>query len=496
MERFEKFSTSFISGRFLASNAGKARMLINPSTARPLFKTFDADASSQIQLAVDAAQETFSTKLMFWSGAMRRDALLAIANVLVTNKDFLAESEAIAGKTITDSKFDVDASAECFRFFAGLADKLHGRFFSMNPHAHAYTIREPIGVCGLITSFNYPLRTSAFVVLTAWKLAPALASGNAVILKPAHQTPISTLILASLISNKSKDSVLPAGAVNVLLGDASVGAALVEKSGVNKISFTGSTAAGSHVAKSLATSNLRKATLELGGKNAIIVYADANLDKAVTFIIEAAFSNAGQNCCAGSRLYLHSSVHDQVIQMLKRAASKLKIGDALNPDTDIGPLVDKTAMSRVDGFISRARARQNGAVVEEIFETESFLELDGNFVPPTIFSNVADEDEIAIEEIFGPVLAVMKPFDTIEESVMRANSSKYGLAAGVFTESMKVAHIASSNLKAGFVWINQYNNMPPYMPLGGMKLSGYGKECGYEAIDEFTFTKSVFSSFS
>ncbi|KAI9344080.1 aldehyde dehydrogenase domain-containing protein [Obelidium mucronatum] len=476
INRLLPFRSSFVNNAFVGSvNSAPSRVLTNPSNSQILLETFDA-TPLLVDEAVQHATCAFEGDWASWSGAMRRDALLVLAETIERDKDLLGFSEAIVGKPIADSKFDVDASVECFRFFAGAADKNHGRSFAQLPTHNSFTRREPIGVCGLITSFNYPL------LLASWKLAPALASGNTVILKPSPQTPFSTLILASLAK-----PYFPPGVINVLLGDQTIGSLLCKHDGIHKISFTGSTIAGSKVASSLAYPYPRKATLELGGKNSIIIHKDApDLERAVSHDVDAAFSNAGQNCCAGSRLLVHESVYDAVLEILRNKTRELRVGDPLQESTRVGPVVDEVACLRILDVIQAAVQRGG-----KLDYGGSRLGSRGYFIEPTIVSNVGDHDSLAQEEVFGPVLAILRPFKTMEEAVERANRVRYGLAAGVFTDSLKEANIAVHGLKAGFVWVNTYNDTPPYLPLGGIKGSGYGKECGLEAMNEFSATKSV-----
>ncbi|KAJ3417451.1 hypothetical protein HDV05_003315 [Chytridiales sp. JEL 0842] len=481
----------FIGGRFLeipaqpiptatlsASSAHVKRLLINPSTGDPLplEGLFDC-TKDEVDMAVNAARTAFETEYRSWTGSQRRDALLDLAASMKQESEMLAISEAITGKPIKDARADVEACIECFKFFAGIADKIHGRTFNLNPNYRSYTLKEPIGVCGLITSFNYPL------LLTTWKLAPALATGNTCIIKPSAQTPFSTLFLAHLAETRTQ---LPKGTVNVVLGDADVGSWLVSHAGVDKVSFTGSTPAGKRVS-SLASVGTgsgnngnevgpKKLTLELGGKNAVIVCDDADLEAAATHVVEAGFSNMGQNCCAGSRLLLHESIHDRFLQILKDKVSTFQIGDHLDETTQLGPLVDERAFNKVMGYINLAP--KSGAKL-----------LCG------VYFDVPDSSPLATEEVFGPIVAVLEPFKTIEEALTRANNTPYGLASGIFTSSQRTADTAIASLKAGFVWVNCYNDVPPYLPLGGVKASGYGKDVGYESVDEFTNVKSVHIQF-
>ncbi|KAJ3212985.1 hypothetical protein HDU67_003477 [Dinochytrium kinnereticum] len=409
--------------------------------------------------------------------------MLRLADAMEARSEDLALAEAVTGKPIMDARADVSASVDCMRFFAGFCDKIHARSFSYGPNLRTYTLREPLGVCGLITSFNYPL------LLATWKLAPSLAAGNTTILKPARQTPLSTLLLASLSATSTpKGSILPPGVLNVLPGGANVGEIIVKDPLVKKISFTGSTAAGRRVGVGAVESGpgLKRTALELGGKNAIIVCDDADVNAAVEHIIEASFSNAGQNCCAGSRILVDRSLYHDFTFRLKERMNLLRVGDPLQEDTQIGPLVDETAMLKVQEFIKSGV--KDGL---ELLSKENSLDRQGYFVEPTAFQNVPDDHPIAKDEIFGPVVAILKPFDTLEEAICRANNTQYGLASGVMTRSVANAEQCISKLKCGFVWVNTYNFVPPFLPLGGVGESGYGKDCGFEAIDEFTSTKSV-----
>ncbi|KAI8388081.1 aldehyde dehydrogenase domain-containing protein [Radiomyces spectabilis] len=364
------------------------------------------------------------------------------------------------GKSQEDALFEVEDTIECLRHFAGYSDKLAGQAHTGNG-LHAYTQKEPYGTVGLITSFNYPL------LLTGWKLAPSLAAGNCAIVKPAPQTPLTTLALAGLATD-----ILPAGVLSVLPGGAEIGQAILK--GVDKISFTGSTAVGQSIMRE-AAATLTPITLECGGKNAAIVLADADLDEAARHIASGAFSNAGQNCCAVSRVLVSVEVHDTFLDKLSQ-----------HLDTqDWGPLIDQTQYERVLGHIERA-TESPAFVGPRNNDGQS-----GYYVPPTVFTQVDDHSPLARQEIFGPVLSILKPFRTIEEAIGRANNSPYGLAAGVFTKDYKRAHSIVPQLKAGVVWVNTYNLMPSFLPFGGVKMSGIGKDLGQAAMNEFTIEKSV-----
>ncbi|KAI9364401.1 aldehyde dehydrogenase domain-containing protein [Zopfochytrium polystomum] len=483
---------SVVNGIVVNASAGPSRVVCSPVDGSPAFTVQDA-SRDDVHRSVLAARSAFEGGGDWGrrsTGAHRRDMLWELSSLMLKERSALAEQEAVSGKPVTDALADVDASVECFRFFAGLADKLHGRTFAAGASHRSYTLREPVGVCGLITPFNYPL------LLASWKLAPALAAGNACIVKPAPQTPSSTLTLAAL----ARRAGAPAGALDVLLGGSDIGAWLAAHPDVDKLSFTGSTAAGARVASLLASGDNagdaaaaaqhaggpRPATLELGGKNSVLVCADADLDAACTHVVDAGFSNMGQNCCAGSRLLLHRSIHDRFLDMVLERVKTLKVGDPMDPSTRIGPLVDEAALSRVLGFIERAK--RDGA---KVLVGGKRVQSKGYFVEPTIVTNVADDSEIAMEEIFGPIVTVLAPFDDIQEAVLRANQTRYGLAAGIFARDTTSTEYAISNLKTGFVWVNNYNDCPPFLSLGGRKASGYGYEMGMEALDEFTKKKSV-----
>ncbi|KAI9262593.1 aldehyde dehydrogenase domain-containing protein [Helicostylum pulchrum] len=339
---------------------------------------------------------------------------------------------------------------------------------------HTYTTREALGTVALITSFNYPL------LLTGWKLAPALAAGNCAIVKPAPQTPLSSLALAELASD-----ILPPGVLNVLPGGVEVSRALID--GTDKTSFTGSTLVGQDIMRR-ASDRLTPLTLECGGKNAVIVCKDSNLDQAVQDIAMGAFSNAGQNCCAISRVFVDELVHDEFIHKLTNVVKntwKATIDSSQNEaDNLYGPLIDINQYERVQKYIDQ---RGEPTIVGEINSAAT----NGYFVPPTIYTQVGDTDAIASEEIFGPVLCILKPFKDLNEAIERVNKSPYGLASGIFTNDLRSAHDAANRIRAGVVWVNTYNIMPPSLPFGGRNMSGIGKDLGKTSLDEFSFEKTV-----
>ncbi|KAI8988736.1 aldehyde dehydrogenase domain-containing protein [Pilobolus umbonatus] len=339
-----------------------------------------------------------------------------------------------------------------------------------------HTVREPLGTVGLITSFNYPL------LLTAWKLAPALAAGNCVIVKPAPQTPLSTLALASLASD-----ILPAGVFNVLTGGTEIGEAMIDR--VDKISFTGSTRVGQMIMQQ-ASNKLTPVTLECGGKNAAIVCDDTHLRHAAEQVAMGAFSNAGQNCCAISRVLVQRKVYEPFLNELQMATAKWKAicDKEFHEEQEwYGPLIDDNQYRRVRSII-------DGLDMKPFFEGH-IQSSHGYFVPPTIYTGVQDDSYLATEELFAPVLSILNPFDEVDEAIHRVNQSKYGLAAGVFSNHMQTISKVSRYLKTGYIWVNQYNIMPPSLPFGGMKLSGIGKDLGQSGLNEFTVEKSIIGGF-
>ncbi|KAK3828258.1 MAG: aldehyde dehydrogenase [Benniella sp.] len=475
---FTRFVGPFINGRFqptLSSTPAK-RQLLNPSTEE-LLETVHEAGPEDVDHAVQCAQAALKGPWKAFTGRQRRNLLLDIAQTLEKNMWKLTVLEAACGKPINEAKLDIEECIECFRYFAGHADKLHGQGFATEDGHKSYTVRKPIGVCGLITSFNYPL------LLASWKIAPALAAGNTIILKPAPQTPLSSLMLGELIAEHTN---LPEGVFNVLPGGEAVGAAIVNHKGINKCSFTGSGNVGRKVMAGAANSNLKPITLELGGKSPLIVFADADLDQAVEDVFGAIFSNMGQNCCAGSRLYLESGIEDKFLEKLKARAEQVKVGDTLDEAYNFGALVDRVQFERVMNFIESAK--QDG---QKLLTGGKRHGTKGYFIEPTIFTNVPETCTLAKDEVFGPVLSVMKPFTSIEEVLERANATPYGLASGVWTKNLSKAEQCIQELETGLTWVNCYNMCSAHLPFGGVKESGFGKDLGTEAVYEYTTVKAV-----
>ena len=470
----------FIGGEWVDAASGKTFDTINPATGEVLTQVAEGDRED-VDRAVAAARRAFDEGK--WSGmdARKRGKLLfAIADALEARADELARLETMDnGKPVREARMiDIKESIDCFRYYAGWADKISGDVIPVPGPYLNYTRREPVGVCGAIIPWNYPLQ------MAAWKVAPAIACGNTVVLKPAEQTPLTALELA----RAAADAGLPAGVLNVVTGFGEpAGAALVAHPDVDRIAFTGSTAVGKHIQRQ-AADTLKKLSLELGGKSPNIVLDDADIDAAVKGASMAIFYNTGQACTAGSRLLVHEKIRDEFVEKLLKRAAGFVPGDPLDPKTRLGPLVSQEQLDRVMGYI--AQGKSEGA---NLLMGGDRVEVNGKrgyFLNPTIFGEVESEMVIACEEIFGPVLAV-QTFSDLEEAIQIGNATEYGLAAAVWTRDVRKAHHAAHQLRAGTVWINTYHNLDTASPFGGYKQSGYGRELGRYALDLYTQVKSV-----
>ncbi len=470
-----------IGGQWVEAASGKVFDTINPSTGKVLAKVAEGDRED-INRAVAAARKAFEggswRKL---TSSQRGRLLLKLADLIEQNAEELAQLETLDnGKPIKYSRGgDVPLTADHFRYFAGWATKLEGETIPVSvPNMFTYTLREPVGVVGQIIPWNFPLQ------MAAWKLAPALACGNTVILKPAEQTPLSALRLGELVC----EAGFPEGVVNIVPGfGETAGAALAAHPDVDKIAFTGSTEVGKKILRA-SVDNLKKVTLELGGKSPNIIFPDADLKFAVRGAMNAIFFNQGQVCTAGSRLFVHASVYDQVMGGLTDAASRMKLGASIDPATELGPLISQEQLERVTGYIEIGR--REGAKTMAGGERPGGNLAQGYFVQPTVFDHVRDDMTIAREEIFGPVVVAL-PFEDVEEVAARANKSIYGLAAGVWTNDVKKVHKMAAALNAGVVWVNTYNQFDAAAPFGGYKQSGYGREMGHAVLDAYTQIKTV-----
>ncbi|MGI9101360.1 MAG: aldehyde dehydrogenase family protein [Terriglobales bacterium] len=474
-----------IGGEWTGASGSKTFETINPANGEVLTSVGDASVAD-VDAAVKAARKAFDDTAGPWrkmSASERGRVLWKIADLLEQNIDELAELETLDnGKPIFESRYvDMPMVVDVFRYYAGWATKIHGETVNINESAFTYTLREPVGVVGAIVAWNFPL------LLASWKLGPALACGNTVLLKPAEQTPLTALRFGELC----RQAGLPAGALNIVTGGPATGKALVQHAGVDKVAFTGSTVVGKEIMRA-AADTLKRVTLELGGKSPNIVFADADLDTAVKGAINGIFYGKGEVCCAGSRLFIEKKVEDEFLTKLVERTKKLRPGDPLDPKTRLGAIVSEHQMKTVLGYIEAGKSE--GA---KLAAGGQRVDIAGNgkgyFIEPTIFGGVNNEMKIAQEEIFGPVLAML-PFDDVEQVAEQANRNPYGLAAAVWTRDIKKAHALSRRLKAGTVWINTYGLMDAALPFGGVKQSGFGRELGMHAIEHYTELKSVWMS--
>ncbi|WP_280267277.1 aldehyde dehydrogenase family protein [Nocardia wallacei] len=442
--------------------------------------------ASGTSVDVDAAVRSANEALPVWQGltaAARGRMLATLGQLIEDNAEELAIIETLDnGKPINESQYlDIHLTSSCWTYYAGWTTKLTGQTIPVSPpigDAFVYTRREPLGVVGAIVPWNFPL------LIASWKLAPALAAGNTVVLKPSEVTSLTAIRLAEL----ALDAGFPPGVLNVVTGyGAEAGQSLIDHPGVAKISFTGSTETGRQIVVASAA-HLKKLTLELGGKSANIVFPDADLSAAAMGAVTAIYTNQGQVCCAGSRLFVHEDIHDEVVSQIEAFAREIHLGHGLDETTDMGPLVSATQLARVEGYVESGLSE--GATLVCGGSRPGGEVYAGHFLKPTMFTNVRDEMRIAREEIFGPVLSV-STFRDEHEVVARANKSHFGLAAGVWTSDLKRAHRVAHRLEAGTVWQNMYNMLDAAAPFGGYKQSGYGRDLGEEALLGYTQTKSV-----
>jgi aldehyde dehydrogenase (NAD+) len=455
----------FIDGKWVKPKSGKYFKSINPANEEVLAEVAQAN-ESDVDLAVKAARKAYTNVWSKMAPTERAKYIYRIARLMQERAREFAVIETLdAGKTIRESR-DVDVPLACNHFFyyAGWADKLEYAF----PNRKV----EALGVAGQIIPWNFPL------LMAAWKIAPALATGNTVVLKPAETTSLTALKLAEII----EESGLPAGVVNIVTGYGDTGAAIVNHSDVNKIAFTGSTAVGKIIQKAIAGTH-KKATLELGGKSANIIFDDAPIDQAVEGIVNGIFFNQGHVCCAGSRLFVQENVAEKVIRKLKQRMESLYVGNPLDKNTDIGAINSKEQLETINKYIQIGKTE--GA---EMYQTKCNLPKKGYYCPPTIFTNVAQSNIIAQEEIFGPVLTV-QTFRTVDEVIQKANNSPYGLAAGVWTDKGSRIFNLTTKLRAGVVWANTYNKFDPTSPFGGYKESGFGREGGMHGLSGYVKLK-------
>ncbi len=469
----------FINGEWREAAGRKTIEVVNPATEDVIAEVASAE-QADVDAAVAAARAAFDGPWSKLSARERGRIVWKIGEKLMEKADEIARLETLHnGKPIFESRqIEVPAAAECFQYFAGWADKIHGETIPVKGNFLTYTLREPVGVVAAIVPWNFPL------LLTAWKVAPALACGNTVIIKPASQTPLTALALAEV----AQEAGLPPGVLNVITGPGStVGQMIVEHPGIDKIAFTGDTSTGKGIMKGSADT-LMRITLELGGKSPNIVFADADLDAALRGATTGIFYGKGEVCAAGSRLLVDKSIKSEFIDKVAARAKKMTPGDPMDPKTRLGAISSKKQLENDLRYIETAK--REGATLVAGGSRADIGTGRGYFLQPTVFDGVTPEMTIAREEIFGPVLATIE-FGDVDEAIARANDSSYGLAAAVWTRDIKKAHYVARKLQAGTVWINTYNVYDTAAPFGGYKQSGFGREMSMHALEHYTQVKSV-----
>ncbi len=470
----------FINGEWCDARSGKTFEVFNPATETVLATCAEGD-KADIDLAARSARRAFESGAWPKMSARERGRILnRVAALLEKHKTEFAELETLNnGKPIYETmNADLPLAIETFEYYAGLADKIHGDTIPVNGNFFNYTLREPAGVVGQIIPWNFPL------LMAAWKLGPAIATGCTVVLKPAEQTPLSALRLAELF----QEAGLPPGVLNVVPGfGPTAGAALATHPEVDKVAFTGSTEVGKEVMR-LASLSLKRVSLELGGKAPNIVFADADLDAAVQGAMRGIFFNQGEVCCAGSRLFIEESAHDEFLAKLKTNAEKIVVGDPMDPKTRMGAQVSSEQFHKILGYIEKGKAEGAKVVTGGMKAREK-----GYFLKPTVFEGVTNDMTIAREEIFGPVVSAIS-FKSHEDLVRQANDTMFGLSAGIWTRDIGKAHRLAKQVKAGTVWVNCFNCFDAASPFGGFKQSGFGRELGKYAIELYTQVKSVWIS--
>ncbi|MBJ7344127.1 MAG: aldehyde dehydrogenase family protein [Gemmataceae bacterium] len=469
----------FINGKWVNSISGKTFATLNPATGQEICQVAEAD-SADVDLAVKAARKAFESgpwKKM--SAAERGRRINKLADLMEKNLPELAALESLDnGKPLRDSlNADLPLSIKAYRYYAGWCDKTHGKTIPVEGEYFCYTKHEPVGVVGQIIPWNFPL------LMTAWKWAPALATGCTIVLKPAEQTPLTALRMAEL----AQEADIPDGVINVVPGfGPTAGAAITSHMDIDKVAFTGEGSTGQLVMQAAAKSNLKRVSLELGGKSPNVVFADADLDAAVEGAYFGLFFNQGQCCCAGSRLFVEENIHDAFVEKLVARAKKQRVGDPFDMATTQGPQISQEQCDRIMGYIDVGVSE--GA---NLLSGGKRVGSKGYFIQPTIFSGVKDNMRIAKEEIFGPVMNILK-FKDVDEVVQRGNKTFYGLAAAIWTKDITKAHRLANSLRAGTVWVNCYDVFDAAAPFGGFKMSGIGRELGEYALSLYTEVKTVY----
>jgi betaine-aldehyde dehydrogenase len=468
----------WIDGKFV--DGASERTLINPATGKALTKVAEA-SKAQVEEAIKAARAAFDSGVWSDLTAQERAGFLnKIADAIDVNAEELAELETLnGGKPLREAVYDIADAAYCFRYYAGLITKPSGQTVNVPAPSVTTIVREPIGVCGQIVPWNYPL------LMAAWKLAPALAAGNTCVLKPSEYTPLTVLRLAEIL----QELELPNGVVNIVTGDGpTVGQPIAESILVDKIAFTGSVKTGKIIAAA-SLSNLKKVTLELGGKSPMVVFSDFDVDVAVDYALFAIYCNSGQVCSAGSRMIVQDSIYDSFVSKMAARAKKIRVGPGMDEVTEMGPIVSETQMKRVMEYIEIGK-KEGAKLITGGDQPTGDKYGSGYYINPTIFADVKPTMRIVQEEIFGPVVVVQK-FSSQEEAVELANDSAFGLAGAVFTNDITRAHTVVKKLRAGITWVNAYHNTYTECPWGGYKQSGWGRELGTFGLDAYTEVKQI-----
>lgn len=472
---------SYVAGEYVGNISGETFVTRHPGNDHVICEVEQA-GRPEVDKAVAAALTAFDS----WSqtpAAERGRILRRAAEILRERNAELAELETLdTGKPIAEtSAVDVSTGADVIEYFAGVAQSIHGQHIDLPPEAFAMIRREPLGVCAGIGAWNYPIQ------IAMWKSGPALACGNTMVFKPAEQTPLTALKLAEIYT----EAGLPPGVFNVVQGAAEPGAALVRHPDVSKVTLTGSVETGK-IVMAEAARDLKKVTLELGGKSPIIIFDDADLDNALNAALVGNFYSSGQVCSNGTRVFVHESIHDEMVEMLRERTTAIRVGDPFDSETQLGPLVTREHYEKVLGYLDEARKSD----AEHICGGEAIKEgglADGYYVTPSVFAACRDDMTFVRDEVFGPLMSVLS-FATEEEALERANSTHFGLSGAVFTRDFNRAHRVASRLQAGSVWINDYNITPPEVPFGGYKQSGLGRENGLQAIEHYTQVKTVYAN--